>query len=410
MENLNRIIKNTLLFLVIFLVVNAIMQSCQNKPENLEHNAGNLVFITSDNEYSRTGTVKVNLTNNTKETIVVPNDCPGEPLNVYRYENNEWVQKTSTPKIACDNTTPFKLAPGKEYEIVYTNWSHSLFSEMGRFKISFDTKYQGETKTFTTNEFMVVKEGVMSQLWNGLIYRPIYNALIFFTATIPGHDLGLAIIILTLIIKTILLIPSQKALKSQKKMQEIQPRLEKIKEKYKGDQQKIAMETMQVWKEANVSPVGSCLPILLQFPFLIAVFYVIQKGLNPDYAYLLYTEYANFSLSDVNTNFLGILELTKINLYVLPLLVGALQFVQMKMAMSRKPVNTGKMQNELMAATNMMTYIMPVMIAVFTASVPAGVGLYWGISTLYGIGQQFVVNMNKTESKPDEPTVRVINN
>ena len=189
-------------------------------------------------------------------------------------------------------------------------------------------------------------------------------------------------------------------------MQEIQPRIEKIKEKHKGDQQKIAMETMAIWKDAKVSPFGSCLPILLQFPVLIALFYVIQRGLNPDNAFLLYANYANLNLSNIDTNFLNILELTKVNFYVLPLVIGGLQFFQMKLAMGKKNIKAG---NEMAMATNMMTYVMPVMIAVFTASMPAGVGLYWGVSTIYGIVQQIVVNRGKPHTA-DEPTVRIIEN
>ncbi|MEK7085452.1 MAG: YidC/Oxa1 family membrane protein insertase, partial [Patescibacteria group bacterium] len=243
----------------------------------------------------------------------------------------------------------------------------------------------------------------------GLFYRPIYNGLIFFTYIVPGHGLGWAIILLTIIIRTILLVPSQKAMKSQRRMQDLQPRLSKIKEEFKGDQQRIASETMALWKEAKINPLSSCLPILMQFPFLIALFYVIQSGLNPDNTYLLYSQYSGFSLTDINTNFLNILDLTKANLYVLPLVIGGLQFIQMKLAMAKnKKADDGK-RNEMAIAGSMMTYIMPVMIAVFTASLPAGVGIYWGASTIYGIIQQLVVNKGGIKKDPNEPTVKVIN-
>ena len=72
---------------------------------------------------------------------------------------------------------------------------------------------------------------------------------------------------------------------------------------FRPDQQKIAAETMAIWKEAKVNPFGSCLPILLQFPFLIALFYVIQSGINPDNTYLLYSQYGDLSLQNININF-----------------------------------------------------------------------------------------------------------
>jgi YidC/Oxa1 family membrane protein insertase len=170
---------------------------------------------------------------------------------------------------------------------------------------------------------------------------------------------------------------------------------------------------MALWKEAKVSPFGSCLPILLQFPFLIAVFYAIKDGLNPDNSYLLYTTYSDFSLQDINVNFLGILDLTKANLYVLPLIIGGLQFIQMKLSLAKKAKKdkesgiVKKEKNEMEMANSMMIYMMPVMIAVFTASVPAGVGLYWGASTTYGIIQQIIVNKGPMPSTKNDPSVKV---
>lgn len=410
MEKLNRILKNVAIFLVVFLAINYLFNSCQNKEEELLLNSGNVLFTTTDTEYSRTQKVTVNISNNTDQEIVIPNECPGEPFNVYKKENNEWTQKTSDPELNCENAKDIVLESGDDTKIIYENWNHNLFAEMGLFRIEFDTEINGEAKTLTTNEFLVVKEGIIKQIWYGIFYRPIYNALIFLTSVMPNHDLGLAIILLTLIIRTILLVPSQKAMKSQKKMQEIQPKLEEIKKKYKGDQQRIAMETMAIWKDAKVNPMGSCLPILLQFPFLIALFYVVKGGLNPDNAYLLYTQYSSFTLHDINVNFFGILDLTKANIYVLPLVVGGLQFAQMKLTMGKKAKKKKdgekkEKKSEMAMATGTMTYIMPIMIAVFTASLPAGVGIYWGTSTAYGIVQQLFVNKSKPET---ETKVRVI--
>ncbi|OGJ43228.1 hypothetical protein A3I58_03290 [Candidatus Peregrinibacteria bacterium RIFCSPLOWO2_02_FULL_39_10] len=406
MDKFNKFLKNALIFLIIFLIVNYIFQYFQGDKGKELLNSGNFIFETTDTEYSRRQVVTVSLTNNTKEPIIIPNECPNEPLTVLRYENNEWVKKTASPELDCSSSKDLTIQPEKKIKIAYDSWNNALFNNMGRFKIELTTKVNGEEKTFTTNEFTITKEGMLRQLWNGVFYRPIYNGLMFLIAKMPGNSLGWAIILLTILIRTILLVPSQKAMKAQKRMQEIQPRIEKIKEKHKGDQQKIAMETMAIWKDAKVSPFGSCLPILLQFPVLIALFYVIQRGLNPDNAFLLYANYANLNLSNIDTNFLNILELTKVNFYVLPLVIGGLQFFQMKLAMGKKNIKAG---NEMAMATNMMTYVMPVMIAVFTASMPAGVGLYWGVSTIYGIVQQIVVNRGKPHTA-DEPTVRIIEN
>ncbi|MFA5821000.1 MAG: YidC/Oxa1 family membrane protein insertase [Candidatus Gracilibacteria bacterium] len=397
------ILKNILFFLAVFFIVQAIFTSFQKK-EVIP--AGDFSFTTTKTEYSRTKPVTLQIENNTGEAVTIPNECPGEPFDVYNYQNGEWKQVVSDPEINCEVTQPLTLENGAETTIIYDKWNHALFYDTGRFRIEFKTA----EKTFTTNEFTVVEEGLFTKLWQGLFYRPIYNLLIFLAAVLPAHDLGLAIIILTLLARTILLIPSQKAMRSQRKMQDIQPRLEKIKEQYKGDQSRIASETMAAWKEAKVNPFGSCLPLLMQFPFLIAVFYVVQSGLNPDNTYLLYTTYAGFTIHDIQTGFFGIMNLIKPNVYVLPLIVGGLQFIQMKLTMARTNKNKGekKAPNEMAMATNMMVYFLPVMIAVFTSQLPAGVGLYWGTSTLYGIVQQIFINREKPKKKDDEPTVRVI--
>lgn len=412
MEKFNKILKNVLTFLVIFLIINYVFQSCQTKSTQLNTNPGSITFFTTSNEFSRRETVAVDILNDSKEAITIPSECPGEPFEVYRFENNNWVQKTSSPKLDCKTHTDLKIEAGKDAKLAYDNWNNALFGEMGRYKIVANINVTGKATTFTSNEFMVVKEGIFRQLFTGLFYRPIYNGLIFLAYIAPNHDLGLAIILLTILIRTILLAPSQKAMKSQRRMQELQPRLNKIKEQHKGDQQRIASETMAVWKEAKISPFGSCLPILLQFPFLIALFYVIQNGLNPDNTYMLYSQYNGFSLNNINVNFFGLMDLTAANNYILAVTIGALQFIQMKLSFMQAAKKQGNKEkgekNEMAVANNMMTYVMPIMIAIFTISLPAGVGLYWGTSTIYGIIQQFIVNKGSPKKDPDEPTVRVI--
>lgn len=412
MDKFNKILKNVLTFVIIFLIVNFVAQSCQNKSAELNKNPGSVTFTTTSNEFSRREDISVNILNDSKEIITLPNECPGEPFDIYKFENNNWVQKNISPKLDCKNTSELKIEAGKELKVAYTNWNNALFGEMGRFKISFNTTIDSKPITFTTNEFTVVKEGMFRQLFTGLFYRPIYNGLIFLAYIAPNNDLGIAIILLTILIRTILLVPSQKSMKSQRRMQELQPRLNKIKEQHKGDQARIAAETMAVWKEAKISPFGSCLPILMQFPFLIALFYVIRNGLNPDNTFMLYAQYNNFALSDINTGLFGILDLTIPNYYVLPVIIGGLQFIQMKLsfANSAKKQDGQPVKNEMAMANNMMLYLMPVMIAIFTASLPAGVGIYWGTSTLYGIIQQVFVNKGSKKKDPEEPTVKVISN
>jgi YidC/Oxa1 family membrane protein insertase len=239
---------------------------------------------------------------------------------------------------------------------------------------------------------------------------------------VPGYNLGIAIILLTILLRLILFLPSQKGLESQRKLQDLQPRIKKLQEKYKNDQQKLASETFALYKEYKVNPFGSCLPLVIQLPILIGLFYVIQTGLNPDNIHLLYAPLQGFDLSLIDSNFFGLLDLQQREIFVLPLIVAALQFGQMKLALAKKtkqpePKKEKKLDKkgkpqagaEMQKASEMMVYVLPVMIALFTASVPSGVGLYWGTSTIFGILQQVYVNKKVTKkSKKKEPSVKVI--
>jgi len=154
---------------------------------------------------------------------------------------------------------------------------------------------------------------------------------------------------------------------------------------------------MAIWKKHKVNPAGSCLPMFLQFPFLIAVFFVLKQGLTENNIYLLYDVLKDFDYSLINSSFY-IMNLENPGPWFLALMVGGLQFVQMKLSFAKadKEKKNSKdkpdMQSQIQIMNKTFTYILPVMIAGFTISVPAGVGLYWGISTLFGIGQQQFIN------------------
>lgn len=144
--------------------------------------------------------------------------------------------------------------------------------------------------------------------------------------------------------------------------------------------------------------------MLIQLPILIGLFNVIQNGMDPGSSYLLYGPLKAFDLAQVDTNFFGLLDLTKIDFIAMPIIVGAMQFLQVKLSLGRIKVKAAKPANEMEAASRTMMYVMPVMIAFFTASVPSGVGLYWAFSTLYGIIQQMIVNRQHDST---ETTIKV---
>jgi len=401
--------KNILTFVIVFLLLNFIISTCSQQNNTVPVINGDFAVTTTRNNYEQDELVGVKIKNNTKENFIIKNRCPSEPLEVKKLKNGQWTTITYQAAIKCDATADLMINPNQELTINFTDWNHALFGSTGQYKITAALTPTAPQTNLTltkveSNVFEIKNKGLLGTIWTVAFYQPIYNILIFLIQYIPFHDLGLAIILLTIIIRTILLIPSQKGLKSQRKLQELQPKLNKLKEKYKDNQEQLAKETMALWKEHKVNPFGSCLPLIIQFPVLIALFYVIQSGLNPNNAYLLYDPLKNFDFSSINVLFLSILDLTKVNSFILPIFVGSLQFLQMKLALMKTEKKTEKVKNEMETANQMMIYIMPVMIAVFTASVPAGVGLYWSVSTLYGIIQQIVVNK---QVKAETATVRV---
>lgn len=351
------------------------------------------VVLEADAELPVGKVFKVDIQNHTDEALTIPTNCPNSPLSVERYENGQWqLLEAEQPALNCEETE-WNVSAGKNLLVDYAPWNNDLFTEKGRYRVSL-TIGEGETEKQFTQEFEVTGRGIFRTLWEEAFYRPIFNTLIFFISIQPHKSLGWAIILLTLIIKLILLAPNQKALKSQKQMQKLQPQLDAVKKKYANDQQKLAEETMKIWKKHKVNPMNSCLPMLIQFPILIALFYVVRNGLDFINPVLLYDSLKGFEAASINPVFIGLIDLTKVNILALPIIIGGLQFVQMRMTLGNTAKNQA--QNSPMPMMNKtMMYFMPIMIAVFTASLPAAVGFYWGTSTAFGIAQQYFVNRAK---------------
>jgi len=226
-----------------------------------------------------------------------------------------------------------------------------------------------------------------------LFYQPVFNLLIFLYTLIPFHDLGVSTILLTLIIRLLLYPLSRKAIKSQKDLQTIQPEIEKIKEKHKDDKEKMGPELMALYKEKNINPFSSCLPVLIQLPFLIAIyrvfFNILSKGEGMGALYAVVPD-----PGIINTTAFGFIDFVEKSIW-LALLAGAAQFWQSKMMMSKKQGTTNPMASQMM-------YMMPVITVVIGASFPAGLIFYWFVNTLFSVGQQYLVlgkKPKKEESK-----------
>lgn len=229
-------------------------------------------------------------------------------------------------------------------------------------------------------------------IFNGLLYRPLFNGLIFLYNTLPGHDFGIAIIALTIIIRLLFYPLFQKQMKAQKEMALIQPKIKEVQKKYKNEKEKQAQAVMDLYKEHKVNPFSGCLPMLIQLPILIAFFQVLRTGLDPSRLSGLYWFVKNPEV--INPMFLGLIDLAKSN-YVLAVLAGAAQFIQSKMTLPAAGPQKGQGTDFAGLMSTQMIYFMPVLTIMIAWQLPAGLPLYWLVLTIFGIIQQYFINRNK---------------
>lgn len=243
----------------------------------------------------------------------------------------------------------------------------------------------------------------MVQLYNTLIYEPLFNALIWFYHIIPGNNMAIAIIVLTLLIKTLLLWPSFSAIRAQKQLQETQPKIDAIREKYKDDKEELGKKLMEFYKTNKVNPFASCLPLIIQLPILLALYRAFFRGLQVDaetgilqseQVQRLYGWLAEiYSTTPLETVAFGV-DLAAPHNIILAVLAGGAQYLQAKSMQARKPEvksDGAKDENAAAMVTKQMTIILPIMTVVFGYQFPAGVTLYWLVSTVYSYIQQRII-------------------
>ncbi len=232
------------------------------------------------------------------------------------------------------------------------------------------------------------------------LYRPLFNLLIWLYDVIPGAELGFAIIALTLIVKLALWPLTHASLKSQKALQDLQPKLDALKAEHKDDKEKLAKAMMELYSSEKVNPLSSCLPILVQIPILIALYRVLSAGLHVESLSDLYGFVHN--PGTINQMFLGIIDLGQRNI-PLAVISGICQFFQTRMLIARRPPKQvrgapGAKDEEMLTSMNQsMMYMMPVMTTVIGASLPGGLTLYWVAINLISIAQQYLVFHHKAK-------------
>jgi YidC/Oxa1 family membrane protein insertase len=235
--------------------------------------------------------------------------------------------------------------------------------------------------------------------FNVILYQPLFNALVLLYQYLPGHDFGVAVIALTVIIRLIFYPLMVQSIKSQKSLSELQPKIQEIQSKYKNDKEKQARATMELYQKEKVNPFGGCLPLLIQLPILIALYRVFWQGFQPEAMGMLY----NFvpHPGTIDPTFLGIINLGQASL-VLAVLAGITQFFQTKMITPKTQPRKeeGQMAQFSGMMQKQMLYFFPILTVFILWKLPAAIGLYWIITALFSIMQQHLIFKKPTEGKP----------
>ena len=217
----------------------------------------------------------------------------------------------------------------------------------------------------------------------------MFNGLVFLYEYVPGHDFGIAIIVLTLVIRFILYPLSIKAVHSQRSLQKLQPKLQEVQKKYKEDKEKQAKEILALYKSEKINPFSGLFLAIIQLPIFLALYRVFWNGLNPKQLSGLYSFI--FNPGQINPFFLHVINLSKPNI-IFAILAGLVQYFQTKMLLPNKNTNGSGQANDLsVAMQKQMTYFMPVFTVIILINLPSALGLYWVISGLFSIVQQYVI-------------------
>jgi len=223
-------------------------------------------------------------------------------------------------------------------------------------------------------------------IFNESLARPLFNLLVWVYNVVPGSDFGIAIILVTLLLRVILYPLSDKALRSQKALQELQPKIKELQKKYK-DKQEQSRAMMEFYKEHKVNPFSGCLPLLIQLPLLIALYRGFLTGLNPESLDRLYPFIHNPGV--LNPVFIGIVNLAEPS-HVLAVLAGLSQFAQSKVTFQGSAMASGSDFSKIMS--KQMIYMMPLFMIFIAWNLPAGLALYWVVTMLFSMVQQIYVN------------------
>ena len=231
---------------------------------------------------------------------------------------------------------------------------------------------------------------VLSTFFHSVFYDPIYNALVALISLVPGGDVGIAVILMTIAIRIILLPFSLSAARAGRAMKALEPRIKELKETHKGDKERQALETSALYREARVNPFAGILTVLAQLPVLLALFWVFnyESFTAIDQARL----YAFTPIPlHVSMELLGVLSVAGKSL-LLAVLAGATQYLQARLMLAGTTSGAPGMQGDFQRIMNVqLIYVFPVLIAVISYTTSGAVALYLITTNLAGALQEWYV-------------------
>ncbi len=233
----------------------------------------------------------------------------------------------------------------------------------------------------------------MSGFFYEILYRPLFNALIILYNYLPLHDVGIAIVLLTILIRLILFPLFHKSARDQAIIQRLAPKVKEIQDTHKKDKEKQARALMELYREHRVNPLSGFLLILLQLPILIALYQVFLKGFSANSLAALYSFVTQ--PSSFGHYFLGFIDLTKRNVIVV-LLAAIAQYFQGKFSLIPSGINNKRELTSTEAMSKQMVYLGPILTIVFFyfLNLPSAVGLYWLTTSAFSVIQQIIINRN----------------
>lgn len=234
-------------------------------------------------------------------------------------------------------------------------------------------------------------------MFHTFIYQPLYNILIFLYNIVPGGDFGVSIILITALLRIFLIPLYRKQIESQQKLQEMQPKIKALQEKYKDNKEQQTKELMNFYKEHKTNPFSGCFPLIVQLIFLIGIYRILitisESGLTVNQSEL-YSFVSN--PGKINQTFIGLFDLTKAS-PLFAALAALAQYFQTKMLIQKQPAAEKKTSPDnqpdfTQIMNKQMVFLGPVLTLFIGMQFPAGLSLYWLASTLFMLIQQLYIN------------------